>query len=477
MSTGIATVIFALVILGLFLLDRDSKARTSGALWVPVLWLALAGSRAVSQWLAAFGWGSAGTATDLVAQYEEGSPIDRLIYTGLLIIGLALLVGRRRQVASLLRANVPIILFVLYCAVSILWSDYQEVAFKRWTKFLGDLVMILVVLTERDPSAAVKQLIARMAFLLIPLSVLFIKYYPDVGRAYNPWVWTPMYSGVATSKNMLGMICLLCGLGSVWRLLALYRSGDDRCRNRQLIAHGAILVMVLWLFNMANSMTSLSCFILASGLLVAIKFSAIARRPKGVHLLVAGMVIGCFATLFLGVGADVVSDTMARNTTTLTDRTDIWGLVLSMAGNPIFGTGFESFWLGDRLRNIWSVVHGINQAHNGYLEVYLNLGWIGLFFLAVVLVRGYRNIVTAMCRNPDVGSLWLAYFSVAVVYNFTEAAFKMMFPVWIFLLLAIVAAAQECAAMVEPSRLGMASPNPSWTNRRPARKQISEEAV
>jgi len=168
---------------------------------------------------------------------------------------------------------------------------------------------------------------------------------------------------------------------------------------------------------------------------------------------------------------------MARNTTTLTDRTDIWGLVLSMAGNPIFGTGFESFWLGDRLRNIWSVVHGINQAHNGYLEVYLNLGWIGLFFLAVVLVRGYRNIVTAMCRNPDVGSLWLAYFSVAVVYNFTEAAFKMMFPVWIFLLLAIVAAAQECAAMVEPSRLGMASPNPSWTNRRPARKQISEEAV
>ena len=133
---------------------------------------------------------------------------------------------------------------------------------------------------------------------------------------------------------------------------------------------------------------------------------------------------------------------MARNMETLTDRTDIWGLVLSMAGNPFFGAGFESFWLGDRLRKVWNTAYGINQAHNGYLEVYLNLGWMGLLLLGVLLVRGYRNLVNVVCRNQDFGSLWIAYFTVAIVYNFTEAGFKMMFPVWIFLLLAIVAATQ-----------------------------------
>ena len=66
--------------------------------------------------------------------------------------------------------------------VSLLWSDFPDVAFKRWTKALGDLVMVLVVLSDREPISAVKRLFSRTEFLLIPLSVLLIKYYPTLGR-------------------------------------------------------------------------------------------------------------------------------------------------------------------------------------------------------------------------------------------------------------------------------------------------------
>ena len=180
MPPAIASVVFALLILGLFWLDRDQSSRTSGALWIAVVWWLLACSRSVGQWL------QMGTPMDQLTadRILEGSPIDLLVYSGLLALGLVVLVKRRSQVVKLLQANGPIILFFLYCAVSILWSDYPEVAFKRWNKALGDLVMVLVVLSDREPSAAFERLLARTTYLLVPLSVLLIKYYPDIGRGY-----------------------------------------------------------------------------------------------------------------------------------------------------------------------------------------------------------------------------------------------------------------------------------------------------
>jgi O-antigen ligase len=143
--------------------------------------------------------------------------------------------------------------------------------------------------------------------------------------------------------------------------------------------------------------------------------------------------------LFLHVG-DEALEAMGRSAT-LTGRTDIWKLVLKVPGNRLIGTGFESFWLGDRLESIWGDTPRarLNEAHNGYLEVLLNLGWIGVALLGVLLVTGYRNAMAALRRDPDTGGLKLAYFLVAVIFSFTEAGFRMMTPVWIFFLWATIA--------------------------------------
>ena len=81
--------------------------------------------------------------------------------------------------------------------------------------------------------------------------------------------------------------------------------------------------------------------------------------------------------LFFDTGGGAV-EALGRNST-LTGRTEIWKLVLGMANNPIFGAGYESFWLGERLQKLWHYYwFPINEAHNGYIEIYLNLGWIGV---------------------------------------------------------------------------------------------------
>src|SRR6266571_8234246 len=346
MSQGIATVVYGFFILALFLLDRDRESRVSPALWIPVAWVVIAGSRMVSPWLE--GGHTYGTADEIL----DGSALDRFVLIGLLTAGSVVLFARGQRAGTFLRLNGPILLFFLYGAVSVLWSDYPDVAFKRWTKAVGDIVMVLVVLTDPDPSAAVKRLLARTGFLLIPLSVLLVKYYPELGRGYSPWIWTPYYTGVAEGKNGLGLVCLVFGLGSLWRFLEAFYSGERPRMAGPLIAHGAVLAMALWLFWMADSVTSLACFLLGSGLIAVKNLPGLARKPTAVHLLVGLVVFLSLFGLFLDVGTDLV-EAMGRDAT-LSGRTILWEELLRTNTDPWFGTGFESFWLGERAKWFWT---------------------------------------------------------------------------------------------------------------------------
>jgi len=450
MPANLALFLWIIGLIGLFWLDRDPTAKASKALWIPVAWLTLGASRMPSQWLAAFGFG--GDSKVSPEQLLEGSPTDRLVISGLVVLSLIVLIARRKKVFSVLRSNAPIVLFFLYCAISILWSDFPEVAFKRWTKDVGDLSMILIVLTDQDPYAAVKRFLARTGFVLISASVLVIKYFPAIGRGYHPWSWDVYYVGVSGGgKNELGLLTLIFAIASVWRLVRIYRGDEGESRARRLIAHGAVLGMALWLFSMANSATSWACFSMATVLIVVTSFRRLERKPLVAQLLVLAMLAVSFSALFLDTGGSLVKS-MDRDPT-LTGRTEVWKDVLAMTGNPMVGTGFESFWLGARLESMWRRYwwHP-NEAHNGYLEVYLTLGWIGEFLLAVVLVTGYRNAVKAYRFDPQTGRLKLAYFAVAVAYNFTESAIRIMHPMWIFLLFASVAAPGVGTTETEPPK-------------------------
>jgi len=426
----LATLLFTIATAGLFLLDRDRDTRTSLALSLPVVWLALGGSGNVSQW---FG---APLLTNSPDDYLDGSPLDRAILTGLIMVGVMVLVARGRRSEEVLRRNAPLLVFFLYCAASAVWSDFPVVALKRWTKALGNVVMILVVLTDPDSDSSVKKFLARTAFLLIPSSVLLIKYYPQLSRYYDKWDGTAYYLGVSSDKNMLGGICLVMGLGVLWRFLDAL--GETMHRGRQCLVYGTVLAMNLWLLQLANSATSLACFVLGATLIAILRLFR-RERPGIVHLMVSGMAVVALAVYLFPDAFAFLVGSMGRNTT-LTGRTELWSDLLRMDTHPLVGAGFESFFLGDRLEYLWSKYwwHP-NEAHNGYLETYLTLGGVGLCLLAWLIIAGYRNALNAYRSDPRLGTLRLAFLVVAVIYNTTEAAFKVMNPVWIVFLLAVTA--------------------------------------
>jgi len=278
-----------------------------------------------------------------------------------------------------------------------------------------------------------KRLLAQVGFLLVPLSVLLIKYYPALGRIYNRWTWEAYFTGVSTDKNGLGGVCVIVGLASLWRIIDGWR--HDRSWS-PLIAHGVVLGMAMWLFTKADSSTALACFLLGV-LLTVMTARLVGRNPAYVHALVGAIAMLVVFGVLLPNGYTYVVEALGRNTT-LTGRTEIWGDLLTMDVNQWVGTGFESFWLGPRAEYLGNKYYfHPNQAHNGYIEMYVNLGWIGVGFLVLLMAAGYRRIVEAYGRSAGISTLRLALLATVAVYNVTEATFKVMHPMWIVFLLTI----------------------------------------
>ncbi len=427
----VATCIYLSVVVYLFRRDFREKPNVTAALWLPFFWITISGSRFISEWLAIFGlnWGG--------ASVEEGSPLDALFFFGIISLGLYVLHRRQVNWSLFIRNNRWVTIYLLYCLVAITWSDFPFVAFKRWIKLFGQPIMVLVLLTEPDPMESFTRLLKRFAYVLVPVSILFVKYYPAFGRAFDTWSGLPMNIGITTNKNVLGCDCFILGLFFIWHFLRVRRLEKSVARRNELRLCLFFFVTIGWLLKMANSSTSLGVLVLAAALMLLVGCDFVDRRRLGTYL--AGFaVIGGLAEMLFGIH-DLAIEALGRNST-LTGRTDIWQILLHWDINPLLGDGFESFWLGDHVAKIAAMEPGlvINEAHNGYLETYLNLGLLGLGITLALLMATYFKAHRALIEDFDFGRFRLAYLAAFIVYNWTEAVFRThCFPFFMFFLVAI----------------------------------------
>jgi O-antigen ligase len=105
------------------------------------------------------------------------------------------------------------------------------------------------------------------------------------------------------------------------------------------------------------------------------------------------------------------------------------------------------------------------SAHNGYIEVYLDLGFVGLSLIASILISGYIRASKAFRRDRGFGGLMLAYIITVAFYNVTEVGFRVMGASWIFLLLAVVSASGVAAGLIgrKNARIPISSTGQSYT--------------
>ena len=110
-----------------------------------------------------------------------------------------------------------------------------------------------------------------------------------------------MNTGVTTNKNLLGVMVLVISLGTLWRVITLLRAKGQPNRGRHLFAQGTLLAFGVVLLQMADSSTSIACFILGGGLILATGMRAIRSRPARVHVLCLVIFLTGGLTLLFGV--------------------------------------------------------------------------------------------------------------------------------------------------------------------------------
>src|SRR5205807_6307256 len=119
----------------------------------------------------------------------------------------------------------------------------------------------LVLFTEPDFEEAFIRLMKRSAYVLIPFSVLLVKYYLGIGRKFDEWSGVDTWRGVAQSKNMLGSICMILGFFFIWHFLQVRRWERTKVRRNELLLIGGFLLAILWLSRGAHSATSTICWL------------------------------------------------------------------------------------------------------------------------------------------------------------------------------------------------------------------------
>jgi O-antigen ligase len=432
MPPRLAALLTILLIIYLFWMDRKNNEGFSKAIWIPFTWLFFTQSRNISEWLDLSTPDMSASANAML----EGNPLNRNIYTVLIIAGIIVLLKRKLDWRTIFIKNSWVWLYLIFGILSFAWSDYPFVSLKRWIKSSGALIMALIVVTEARPYIAIGVILKRLAFILLPLSVLFIKYYPELGRMYH--MGQPLYTGVAGGKNGLGAICLVAGIYFSWNLL-LGRKIKDETISQSLhySIYLIIIPMIVWLFYMANSSTSLACIIFAIFLFLIARQPVFARDPHKIVIFGAtGAVL--FGIMELAFGIKYIIFAMLGRRPDLTNRTEIWEFLLEMVQNPVIGAGYESFWLGERLNVIQQRFGGIVQAHSGYLEMYLNMGIIGVIFIICWIASGLISVIRHLNTDYPAAVLRLCFIVVVALYNYTEAVFYGVSTLWILFFIGIL---------------------------------------
>jgi len=423
-------------------LKRDFKEHraVSSSLWIPFLWLADCVTKPLDLWLyphqaVAFGqriaWEQKLSGIDVF----QSNPLERAFFLVLMCAGLIVLSKRKRDFSFQLKENTGLAIFYLYALVSVGWSDYQGLAIKRWIRLAGDLIMVMIILTEVNPGEALDQILRRFAILFIPLSIVLIKYNETIGRIYTTY-GRQMWIGVTGHKNQLGQLCAICGVFLLRRLFKKWPRID--------LLDALLFLLTVYLILGSDSETAMIISSLGF-LMVTFQFllKGDTRKFRKViifsfifALALQGVLIAFFNTsitelFFSSTGRDA----------SFTGRVPLWQELIKIGSQrPVLGSGYGSFWSSSEVYGLWEKVRWTPvSSHNGYIDIFMNLGLVGLLTLVVFLFHAYRNISRSIETDREFGNLNFVFFIVILVQNVTESTLSIANSfLWILILISSV---------------------------------------
>lgn len=334
-----------------------------------------------------------------LAERAQGDRLDQLLVIALFGLSGIVLTMRWRVALDLVRLTWPIWLVVGWCCLSVLWSDYPGITLRRSALLLMLTAISLAIVTGIGPTRRLLAIMVAVALGVILANLAATVLAPGYAFDVNG------IRGIHSSKNSAGFVTLIATLIGVGWVVGAQKTRD--------FAVGGVTVLLgLFFLAITQSKTSLGLAVLgvAMGLpmLVAWRASAALGFALLAAVLVAG-VGGVFAAAAAGWGQAEVFDLLVGDPT-FTGRTEIWAFAVDEAAfAPLLGVGYGAFWdvgalndpvlrapMGSWLSQV--EVGIINQAHSGYLDLWLQLG---LPMAAVAVLAVALGLIKAFVLATD----------------------------------------------------------------------------
>ncbi len=354
------------------------------------------------------------------------------------LIAFAGVVVERKTVLRHVRASLPLVPILLLVGLSTLWSNDPATTARRSLALLGTAVIALHFVNRLGLRGFVESLAITIAIAAVA-SVPLIAFLPSYGLQHGA---NEAWQGCFFEKNQLGQAM---ALGIV--TTTMLTDGTRGVRRAVLIAFLLLFFVLLVGSQSAGALASTIIFALVLPLSLWI------RRTRSSRLaLLSALVISTItlAAWISGFDADEAFGVLGRDAT-FTGRTDIWQASLNaVSERPVLGYGYREFWdpNGDAQYFVSPNSEGWqpNMAHNGFIEVALDIGIVGEGALVLFLAVAAARALASFWRGHDRLSAWPLFAMLDVVLqNLTDRSFATQQSIfWIVFLSAFWFATDAC---------------------------------
>jgi O-antigen ligase len=315
----------------------------------------------------------------------------------------------------MIRRNWLATLFLVFAFVSMVWSiDPVATAFRTLELLCATLIAVYIGLRYR--LSQLMEFLFWFGAIMLILSIAMVFAAPKAGTMY----WPPFngaWRGLFWHRNHLGSITALVSVVFLCRTILAFEKKDRR----------GILDMFFYLVSMvvlffAKSATGYILFLSLNFLVACIWFwLKVHQNLRAQHYYLTLGIFGAGLVLIVS-NLDFVFGLFNRNTT-LTGRVGLWNNLLNhvVAQRPWWGYGFGAVWTVDSFREeIRQHVGWASQpliGDNGFLDILLHLGVVGLLLLVSVLVlaavRSFRYAISRKRLASFFPLLFLCYVLIA----------------------------------------------------------------
>lgn len=355
----------------------------------------------------------------------HGDPLMQRLWLGIYAITIILLFMRWEKAAYTVRQNKLVLLLVGLAFVSLIWSVFPWVTLRRCLALLGSTAFGIYLAASFKWRDLVKMLVITFGLSAV-ISLGFVLLLPAYGIQHDIY-YSGAWRGIYIHKNTLGSMMTLAAI--TW---LLYFFSDTKVRITGLVFLGISMELLF----LSRSKTSLIMFVFLSLPLLAY-FYSIGRRRNILPVVLTILLIGSSAFLLINQpytlkalsGLDSQKTAIAVHLNeidlTFTGRTVLWQEVWKMIQQrPLLGYGYSAFWLGSEGPSglIWRSMHWEPpNAHNGFLDLWLQLGLFGVVIFTVPFLTTIFKTFILIWKGKRMFILFpLSFLLVMLLNNLSE---------------------------------------------------------